>query len=365
MTIQVTSLINEFITLTTVPDAPVVLSPFQTKRFDTSTITSELSDLDTLRRIQVDVVTDEATLSAEELASIKAILPKLAGMAAGNTLQQVFAQPDATGTWTGRPNALSVAIPSWANFLTFTLGASGGSGGSGRRNASLTARAGGAGGQAGTVNRFYIPLRDSTGALLATSGVLTVAASPAGGAAVTIDNTDGNAGAPSQSTTFVFAGTSYVVSGGGSAASGGTNSGSTPGAIQTSMFVTSSPASSSISASIATAYPNGIVGPGVPGGSISAADALLTVGGSILTQGGGGNLSSTTPGADGVGYQRGSHMAAVGGCGGAASSTAAAGSGGNGIYGSGGGGGGASLNGFNSGAGGRGGAGWAIFQWSP
>lgn len=299
----------------------------------------------------------------EAAGASPAISAALQAIVAGAGTFEVYAQPDATGTWANRPNGLVITIPTWASFLTISLGASGGSGGSGRRGASLSARSGGAGGQAGTAVRFRIPLRDSAGALLAATGTLTCAASPAGGAAQTVNDTDGNAGAVSTASSFVYNGVTYSANGGGSAAQGGGTTGVSPGSIPTSMFVTSAPTSTSVSAAVSTSFPNGITGPGSPGGSISTADAILTTAGSQLSQAGGATLTATVASTDGSGYQRGDIMAGVGGAGGASNSAANAGNGGNGIYGSGGGGGGASLNGFNSGAGGRGGAGWAILQW--
>lgn len=276
---------------------------------------------------------------------------------------EVYAQPDATGTWAGRPNGLVIPVPTWARFLTLTLCTSGGSGGSGRRGATLTARSGGAGGQAGVITVHKISLRDNAGALIAASGTLTVGASPAGGAAVTTDDTNGNAGLVIAASSFVLAGVTYTSTSGGTAAPGGTTGSVNSGNNTQQIWPVPNAVATNVTASLGLQYPAGAVSPGSPGGSISTADALLTPGQIVVTQAGCNALSNTTAGADGFGQRTGNIQAAVGGIGGAASSIAAAQNGGNGIFGSGGGGGGASLNGFASGAGGRGGAGWAILIW--
>ena len=276
---------------------------------------------------------------------------------------EIYAQPDATGVWPARPNGLTINIPTWARFLTLGICTSGGGGGSGRRGAAGTARSGGAGGQSGIAAKFHIPLRDASGNFLATTGALTVGNST-GGAAVTTDDTNGNAGSIVATSSFIFAGTTYSTPGaGGAAAPGGTNASVNATAGVYGHFVIFSPIATNVATSLGTAFPGGIISAGVAGGSISVADALLTTAGSTLTQGGAGNLSVTAPGADGIGVRVGEIFSAVGAAGGASSISAPAQNGGNGIYGSGGGGGGASLNGFASGAGGRGGAGWAILIW--
>ena len=291
------------------------------------------------------------------------IPPALLALVLGAGTSEIYVQPDATGTWAARPSGLVVPIPTWARFLTLSICTSGGAGGSGRRGATLTARSGGAGGQPGVIAVFKIPLRDAVGALVAASGTLTVGASPAGGAAAATDDTSGNGSPIISNTTFVLNADSYLVAAGGIPAPGGTTVSVNHSGAPTYMFPPQTAAATSISANVALTYPSGPVSFGAPGGSISAADVLLTTGGVAVAQTGGSALQTLVAGANGSGFLRGNIFSAVGGAGGASSSSAAAQAGGNGIYGSGGGGGGASLNGFNSGAGGRGGAGWAVLVW--
>lgn len=73
MTIQVTNLVNEFITLTSVVSGPVVLAPFQTKRFEMETVTTELATLDSLKQIQAEVVSTDVILSQTDLLRLKAV----------------------------------------------------------------------------------------------------------------------------------------------------------------------------------------------------------------------------------------------------------------------------------------------------
>lgn len=286
-----------------------------------------------------------------------------AAIASAAGTMEVYAQPDASGVWADRPAGLVINVPTWARFLNLSLCSSGGAGGSGRRQAAGTARSGGGGGQPGVIVQIRIPLRDSAGALLAPTATLTCGASPAGGAAVTTDATDGNSAPPIQNSSFVFAGVSYSANSGGTPAFGGAaiavNASSTPSFL----YPNSASAFTSISGNVGKAFANGPIGPGAPGGSISSGNLLLTTGGMSMAQHGGVPFENIIAGADGFGQLRGSIFAAVGGAGGASSITAAAQAGGNGIYGSGGGGGGASGPGFDSGAGGRGGAGWAVLLW--
>lgn len=285
---------------------------------------------------------------------------------AGQTRLDTYMQPDATGVWAARPSALSLAIPAWAKKLKLGLGAGGGGGGSGRRFDNTQPRSGGASGIGGASNVFVIYLLDAVGAQLATTVTLTLGVGTAGGAAVTVDNTNGNASpGPSVGSTLVFNGVSYLVGGGGGAAPGGAASAISSGSGPQVGYPTTSPNATNVAANLGTTYPNGITSGGGPGGSLAiTTNAVLTPGNITLV----GLLpsavgASTTPGADGAGQLCGVVVSARGGNGGAANTTANAQAGGNGIYGSGGGGGGASLNSFASGAGGMGGHGWAVLLW--
>jgi hypothetical protein len=71
MTIQVTNLQNSQLTLTSIASVPIILKPFQTRRFDLDTLTQELIDLDATRKIQAEVVDPDIYLSTDEKVAVQ------------------------------------------------------------------------------------------------------------------------------------------------------------------------------------------------------------------------------------------------------------------------------------------------------
>ena len=254
----------------------------------------------------------------------------------------------ADGTWTKPAGAVVVEA------FVITPGSSGGSG---RRGAAGTVRGGGGGGAGGGFARGVFPA-----SALPSTVAVTVPAAPAGGAAVTTNDTNGNAGTlPASGSAF---GT-YVVAQRGNGGGGGSTTGGSLGNISsTSMFTGGSGgAGSSTATGTPPSVSSGGGGGGGGGGGISAADAV------VLAVQGSANPTVNQPGAAGVvGGQSPNSQASgstmipgSGGGGGGASITQDAQAGAAGAaYGGGGGGGGASLNGFNSGAGGAGGPGIVV-----
>lgn len=253
-------------------------------------------------------------------------------------------------------------VPTGARSLEILCFGGGGGGGSGRRGATANARFGGGGGASGAYS-FGTFLVSSLGN--PTTLTVSTGNTGTGGAARTVDNSNGLAGSNGD-TSYVKVGSTYVLFAfGGTAGSFGNSANGTGGVASTrGMIVGVNGASSS-----ATAIPSGSSqnnnissGSGGAGAGISTADLTFTGGGAGFAcfaniAGGTGGATSGASGANGsAGIYFGS-----GGGGGASSLVAAGGNGGNGAgYGSGGGGGAASANGFNSGAGGNGGRGAVI-----
>lgn len=261
--------------------------------------------------------------------------------------QQIFT---AAGTFPITP-------PAGATMMFLTLCGGGGGGGSGRRGAAASARSGGSGGGAPGLVRLMVPQEDWTGAL-----EIFIGAGGAGGAAVTVNDTNGNAGLAGGASVLRISGQTYVKANPGNPGVGGTNA--AVAASPQAYWDTPAQGSSltNVTANLSQQYATGANSPGCSGGSISTADAVLGFQTPAAQPGYTPTLPSVS-GAAGVGDRRGTVFFSTGGVGGAAATTVNAGTGGAGIYGSGGGGGGASLNGFNSGAGGRGGDGYAIVVW--
>ncbi len=284
--------------------------------------------------------------------------------------------------------AQAVTAPVGATLVTAWIWSPGASGASGRRGPSGEASVGGGAGSSGTYAEAVNPLSQ-----LGTSFVVDVGAGPAGGAAVTVNSTNGNPGLASASDTKVKTTGGTVILG---AYKGGTG-GLTP---------TGGAAASGGAAG--TVYGSAVGGqvPGTAGGAANAAGGAGGAGASLGADGshqysptgggagGGINTSNVAAngGAGGTGQgfsvPEGQTQSAGGVAGGAAPTPVAlpatsmgnGGLGGGGgaanaagigqtgaagaTPGGGGGGGGASRNGNNSGAGGAGGDGLAILIFS-
>lgn len=238
----------------------------------------------------------------------------------------------------------------------------GSGGGSGRRGAAASVRCGGGGGGGASRSDAMINASD-----LPSTVTVVVGAAGTGGAAQTVDSTDGNVGGTGGDSRFGdTTGGIQVYARVGNPGAAGTASIGSGGAVSIGMFPGASGGSASTTGLVGVAAgATGTTGGGGSGGGITSADAA--------SAGGTGSVSSfsnirtvTAAGTVGAGQNGAAGSAAPaagmggdGGGGGASSITGAAGTGGaGGIYGAGGGGGGASLNGNNSGAGGAGGAGF-------
>lgn len=275
----------------------------------------------------------------------------------------------ASATWT-RPTGKSIA--------RVTIIGAGGGGGSGRRGAANTLRAGGGGGCGGACSRADFYVTD-----LPSSVAVTIGAPGTGGAAVTVDNTNGNNGTNGGDTLF---GT-LLRAGGGTGGFGGTTfaTGDYSGPPSYGMFpgtsgggdISQPGGQSGVGFSVTAGHDQAVGSAGFgatgggSGGYLSTTNVLQGAGtggpnypfqvaggtlGTAGAAGGNGNLPATGP--------LGIPVPGTGGGGGGSSVTAAAGGGGNGVRGGGGGGGGASQNTFSSGAGGTGGGGYcAVAVW--
>lgn len=266
-------------------------------------------------------------------------------------------------------------IPEGAKALRLRGVAGGGGGGSGRRAANLSQGCGGGGGAGGGAFDLMLPTFGLPPILYVTAGN-----GGAGGAAITLNSTDGNNG--------VHGIASYVVTDsalpadesiylayapGGTRGTGGTAATGPGGASVPSQRGLSGNggAASAAGGAGATTTTNGYNGVGQGGG----AGGGLTAGNVAAAGGNGwwsslfltsvfaapvGGANTGVAGGTGVPTTRiqGRLESEASGAGGGASLASAAGAGGKGGRGSGGGGGGASRNGFASGAGGAGGDGF-------
>lgn len=291
----------------------------------------------------------------------------------------------ATGRWrmvarsafrplhTDYSSSTTIDIPPGARFCDFDGNGAGAGGGSGRRGAALSARFGGGGGTGGARNKVRCYTAHWGGA---TQLTVTIAAGGSGGAAQTVNDSNGatpsNASVTSVTLTDgLYAGQNVFRLSGGNGGSGGTAAAGTGGTAPNAMFAPATGGAGAAGAGAnATASP-AAAGSGGGGGGISAGDAPGAGGNGAL---GSNSIVSGTAPAGGT-VPGGAGTAATlptspydnrmgdGGAGGAGSITGVAGTGGNGIKGGGGGGGGASLNGNNSGAGGAGGDAFVMVDW--
>ena len=270
-----------------------------------------------------------------------------------------------TSTWTK---------PVGARYVEVLIYGGGGGGGSGRRRSASTANAatGGAGGGAGARVEFRVPATN-----LANTETVVVGAGGIGGAAQTINETDGIFGGTGGNSQF---GSSVIVIGGSGGSGGSTSLGGISAgvrrlsveAFRASAFIFTSNGGNGNPALGSAGSRGGFAGGGGGGGSGFAAGSTTSqlgraggLGGAVFSNdannntGGGGAAGAV--GGDGgnganapAGYWVGGSGGGSGGC-----TSTQAGSGGVGGYPSGGGAGGAAASdAFNSGAGGDGGDGY-------
>lgn len=262
----------------------------------------------------------------------------------------------------------SYTVPTGATVLLIEAVAGGGGAGSGRRGAAGSVRCAGGPGANGQIVRRRISVTDIIA--MFPSGVIpySVGAGCAGGAAVTVNDTNGNAGAgattvanatvlgntPADSRCVVFARA-------GGAGSGGTATTGAAGAISSGTVTQNSLNGASTTGGAGGGQnPCGAgVGGGITSADIPGAGASAGTGWVGCVPGSGGSVDAALPASGTPPFSGVSPWSTAPG-GGAASITTAAQAGASGAANSGSGGasGGASLNGNNSGAGGAGGSGY-------
>lgn len=315
-----------------------------------------------------------ASRMSQEIDEEEGINTTQAGQIAA--LQADQAAEDARPRWVeyaGPQSLLAQAVPAGAIGVRLTIIPGGFGGGSGRRGAAGTVRCGGGGGATpGPIRDLFIPVRTST------QWELLLGAAGVGGAAVTVNDTNGNDGGAPGTCSFRFrtpdqnyeiaVGATVLCTGKG----GGVGAGGTGGTIGQPVTIAIG-GSASLTGGVGGAGSEGFwsdrPGGAGAGGGITAAN-VASAGGNgganrrvnLGVGGVGGVVGGAAPTAGQAAPVAGD--VGVGPGGGAASITAAAQDGANGVgYGSPGGGGGASLNGFNSGKGGNGGPAYACLEW--
>lgn len=270
----------------------------------------------------------------------------------------------ATGNGSLDINAL---IASGYSTLRCALQAAGIGGGSGRRGAAGSVRGGGGPGAPGG----FVPVEVSLAELLALfpTGLVPYNVGPgtAGGAAVAVDDTNGNPGSAAVTATnatwlgAVSGALSVAIAYTGAAGAGGTSTGGSAGATPFGAFLANAGTGSSTSGAAGAQVVRPWAG---PGGGITVADApgngsggqiglAGNAAGSAGVVGGAAPTSGTAPAVTVTGPGSGPGGGAASIVGAAQAGAAALPNSGNG-----GGGGGASLNGNLSGAGGAGGSGF-------
>lgn len=247
--------------------------------------------------------------------------------------------------------------PDWAKWIICEIWGQGGAAGSGRKGAAGTVACGGGAGS----SAMYVKIGLAAAEVGATIACV-VPGSPAGGAAVTTDSTDGNTGAPRTNTT-VQVGQYTIVVPGGVPGSGGTAStgvgGTSSGTAFTLPFIS---VAGVVGASASGAFGlnggnNSFGNPGSgAGGGVSAANTAAAGGGGGYCQISNTQISGGTGGAVGANGTQGTAPLGFHGGGGAGGGggavTGAAGNGANAVgYGGAGGGGGGARNGVGNSSG--------------
>lgn len=224
--------------------------------------------------------------------------------------------------------------PSGTSFVLVEVWGAGGGGGSGRRGAASTHRSGGGGGGGGAYN-YKVFKASEVGSTV----TVTIGAGGTGGAAVTTNDTDGNAGADGGNTTFGSLLTGYGGNG-GNAGSSGTGLGGGGGGTISRGTTTSggAPALTGSSGVTGNAFGGGSAatgsgvggasgfGGGGGGGAPSNAVTINAGGSSAYGGGGGGNGGSIVSTNGGIGVTATAATGVYGnaGTGGIAGSTAVA-----------------------------------------
>lgn len=249
----------------------------------------------------------------------------------------------ANGTWT-KPATVGTYAPAWVRIELVPWGASGGSG----RRGAIGQDAGSAAGSSG------VAYWEGPASLLAASEALTFGAQPLGGAAQTVNNTDGNDGTDAPDATFG----AWLKAVGGKRGRGGAAAGTLAGGLGGYGNMGTGGNGGDTNGSAPTAGTGRAGGGGGGGGQPTSPGIAGANAGPdrATTLTGGAAGPAGTAGSTGAQSAVGEHGGGGGSGGGGGDNAGPGGAGANGArYGAGGGGGGASNNGNNSGKGGDGG----------